>query len=125
MRGFKIFSLTDNGEAVTAVANDSGYEHVFAHQLDCVLEPGDLVVAMSVSGNSPNIVNGLEVARQRGARTVALCGFDGGKVRSLADIVVHAPTTKDEYGPAEDIFSVICHIVSGYLTMRRGRPLHH
>jgi D-sedoheptulose 7-phosphate isomerase len=90
-----------------------------------VLQPGDLVLAMSVSGNSPNILKAVEYAKANGSKTVGLCGFDGGALSKSADVVVHIPSTKDEYGPVEDAFSVICHIVSGYLAMHIGRPLHH
>jgi D-sedoheptulose 7-phosphate isomerase len=123
--GFRVFCLADNVEAITAVANDSGYENIFLYQLRCVMQPGDLVLAMSVSGNSPNILKAVEYAKANGGRTVGLCGFDGGTLKQAADVAVHIPSSKDEYGPVEDAFSVICHIVSGYLAMSIGRPLHH
>jgi len=123
--GIRVFCLADNVEAITAVANDAGYENIFLFQLQCVLQPGDLVLAMSVSGNSPNILKAVEYAKANGARTIGLCGFEGGGLSKSADLVVHIPSTKDEYGPVEDAFSVICHIISGHLAMSQGRNLHH
>lgn len=122
---FRVYSLSDNVESVTAIANDAGYENVFAYQLQANMEPGDLVLAMSVSGNSPNLVKALEYARDNGGRTIAWTGFDGGKLAGLADLSVHFPSTRDEYGPVEDMFAVLVHIVAGYLAMQRGRNLHH
>ena len=122
---FRAFSLSDNVSTVTAVANDSGYEDIFLHHLKVHLDPGDLVLAMSVSGNSPNILKALEYARDHGAVTVGMCGFTGGKMASLCDVVIHADTTLDEYGPVEDVFCILGHILSGYLAMKQGKALHH
>ena len=124
-RGCRVVSLADNVASITAVANDSGYESIFLFQLQCLLEPGDVVLAMSVSGNSPNILRAVEYARAGGARTIGFSGFDGGALRSSVDVSVHVPSSTDEYGPVEDAFSILCHIISGYITMKRGRFLHH
>ena len=124
-RGFRVVSLTDNVEGVTAVANDAGYENVFLFQLQCMMEPGDLVIGLSVSGNSENVIRAIEYANANGAVSVGLCGFDGGRLATSARTVLHFPSSKDEYGPVEDAFSVVFHAVSGYLTQKRGRPLHH
>jgi D-sedoheptulose 7-phosphate isomerase len=124
-RGFRVVSLTDNVESVTAVANDAGYDNVFLFQLQCMMEPGDLVIGLSVSGNSENIVRAIAYANANGAHSVGLCGFDGGRLAREAATVMHFPSTRDEYGPVEDAFSVVFHAVSGYLTQKRGRPLHH
>lgn len=123
--GYHVISLTDNVEAFSAVANDAGFENVFLYQLRCGLRAGDLVLAMSVSGNSENVIRAVSYAKDTGARTIGFCGFEGGRLAETADQIVHIPSSKDEYGPVEDAFSVICHIISGYLTMRRGRFLHH
>lgn len=124
-KGFRVVSLTDNVESLTAVANDAGYENVFLFQLQCMMEPGDVVIGLSVSGNSPNILRAVEYANEHGAHTVGICGFDGGKLAQAAKTSMHFPSTRDEYGPVEDMFSVVFHAVSGYLTQKRGRPLHH
>ncbi len=122
---FRAFCLADNVETVTALANDACYEDIFLHQLRVHLSPGDVVLAMSVSGNSENIVRAVAYARERGATVVAFCGFDGGRLAKEADIPVLAPTTADEYGPAEDAFVVLGHIISTYLSMKRGKQLQH
>jgi D-sedoheptulose 7-phosphate isomerase len=122
---FRVFSLSDNAESVTAIANDAGYENVFSYQLEANMEPGDLVLAMSVSGNSPNIIRAVEYAKENGGLTIGWTGFDGGRLAELADISVRFPSTRDEYGPVEDMFGILVHVVSGYLAMKRGRNLHH
>jgi len=123
--GFRVMSLVDNPFSLTAIANDASYEEIFSIQLKAAQRPGDVVVAMSVSGNSPNLVRGVEYAKGNGAHTVACTGMKGGKLAELADLVIHCDSTTDEYGPVEDMFSIYMHIVTGYLTMKRGRPLYH
>lgn len=122
---FRAQSLADNAESILAIANDSGYENIFLYQLKCHLNTEDLVVGLSVSGNSQNVIRALEYARNQGACTVGMTGFDGGRVSEIVDLSIHIPTTRDEYGPVEDLFSCIGHIVTGYLTMKRGRQLSH
>lgn len=122
---FRAFSLTDNGETVTALANDCGYDNIFAYQLRANVQPGDLIIAMSVSGNSENIFRAVEYAREHGATTVGFCGFDGGRLAKACDIAVLIPTTRDEYGPVEDVFAILGHMLMTYLCMRRGKMLHH
>ncbi|HNR29588.1 MAG TPA: SIS domain-containing protein [Candidatus Hydrogenedentes bacterium] len=122
---FRALCLSDNVPSVTALANDAGYDNVFERQLRVHLEPGDVVLAMSVSGNSENVVRAIVFARERGATTLGWCGFEGGRLAEACDLVAHVPTTKDEYGPVEDAFSVLGHILCGFLTMRHGKMLHH
>ena len=121
----RAFSLVDNVESVTALANDRGYENIFSEQLKTLMRPGDLVLAMSVSGNSENLARALEWAAGHGGRTVAWTGFDGGRLASLADLSINMPTARDEYGPVEDMFSILEHAVMTFLAMKRGRRLHH
>ena len=121
----RALSLTDNAETITAIANDRGFENIFTGQLQTLMEAGDLVIAMSVSGNSVNLVKALEYASANGARTMAWTGFDGGKLARMADLAIHMPGTPDEYGPCEDMFSILEHAVTTYLAMKRGRQLHH
>jgi len=84
-------------------------------QLEYTLREGDVVVAISVSGNSPNVVGAVEYAIERGAHPIALTGFDGGRLRELCDVVVHVPTNPGEYGPAEDVHMILDHLVTAYL----------
>jgi D-sedoheptulose 7-phosphate isomerase len=114
-RPFRAISLCDNQAIVTAVANDFGYEHVFSRQLQVVAKAGDVLVAISASGNSPNLLRAFEYARQNGIRTVAITSFDGGKMRPMADQGVHVPTAPKEYGPAEDAHMVLDHLLGAYL----------
>lgn len=111
----RIISLTDNVAVLTAIANDHGYEHIFRMQLENLLLPGDVVVAISVSGNSPNVVLAMEYAVSRGAITVGLTGFDGGRLGEMVDIHVHAPTLPGEYGPAEDVHMILDHLIVSFL----------
>ena len=112
---FRAISLSDNSAVMTAIANDSGYDEVFVQQLRFQLHPGDVVVAISVSGNSPNVLAAVEYAQATGARIVALTGFDGGRLRELADVCVHVPTNHGEYGPAEDAHMVLDHLIGAFL----------
>jgi D-sedoheptulose 7-phosphate isomerase len=123
--GFKVFCLSDNVASLTAVANDVSYSSIFSRQLAGLLSKGDVVVALSVSGNSENIIKAIELGNRLGAVTVGLCGFDGGKLAQVATHVVQISASPDEYGPVEDIFGVIGHTISGWISMRRGRYLHH
>ena len=112
---FRAISLCDNQAVITAIANDYGYEYIFSQQLAVLLKKDDVVVAISASGNSPNLLKAIDVAKQKGAINVGLTAFDGGKMKVMVDISVHVPTEKGEYGPAEDAHMALGHLVSNYL----------
>jgi len=112
---FRALSLSDNQAVITAIANDFGYEDVFVRQLRVLGKQGDVVVAISASGNSPNLLSAFEYARGAGIKTVALTAFDGGRMKVVADEGVHVPTGAKEYGPAEDAHMVLDHLVGAYL----------
>lgn len=112
MRRFRITSLNDNTAILTALANDLGYEHVFSEQLQNLIRPGDLLIAVSASGNSPNIVRAIEYAQAQCAEVVGILGFDGGTAAKLADVAIVVPS--DHYGVVEDIHLVINHILVDY-----------
>lgn len=114
-RPFRAFSLGDNIAALTAIANDDGYEEIFVQQLKVYMVEGDVVVAISASGNSPNVVRAIEYANANGGITVALTGFDGGKLRSMSQVQIHVPTDQGEYGPVEDIHMMLQHLVTAFL----------
>lgn len=116
-RRFRIFSLVDNAALLSAVANDQGYEHVFARQLEGVLRPSDVVIAISASGNSRNVVRAVAHANAVGALTIGLTGFDGGQLRQLARISVHVPTANGEYGASEDAHLALAHAITNYLRL--------
>jgi D-sedoheptulose 7-phosphate isomerase len=111
----KVVSLTDNVAVITALANDYGYDRIFVMQLEPLLTEGDVVVAISASGNSPNVVQAIEFANERKAVTVGLTGFDGGRLGELCEIHVHVPSARGEYGPVEDAHMVLDHLVMSYL----------
>lgn len=123
--GYRVISLTDNASSITALGNDASFEEIFTIQLKANMRPGDVVLAMSVSGNSPNLVSATNWANDNGATTIACTGMDGGQLRQLAQYSIHIDSTKDEYGPIEDMFSVIMHIIQSYISMNRGRYLAH
>ena len=115
---FRAVSLADNVSALTAHANDHGYDTVFAAQMDALFQAGDVLMAISASGNSPNVLAAVDRARAIGGRTIALVGFDGGELARVADVVLHAHTDRGEYGPVEDIQMVLNHMITGCLLER-------
>jgi D-sedoheptulose 7-phosphate isomerase len=121
----RAINLTDNQSVITALGNDEGFENIFVGQLRALSLPGDLLIVMSVSGNSPNLVKAVEWSRAHGLDTIGMVGCDGGKLKSLCDIVLHIESTKDEYGPVEDAFNIIAHMISTYLAQERGKKLYH
>ena len=112
---FRAISLTDNVAILTAIANDDGYDYIFVQQLQNLMEPGDIVVAISASGNSANVVRALEHAKQQGNLTIALTGFSGGRIKEVADFSIHIKTTPGEYGPVEDMHMILDHLIGSYL----------
>jgi D-sedoheptulose 7-phosphate isomerase len=110
-----VVSLVDNVSILTAVGNDYSFDDVFVRQLQLLANPGDLLLAISVSGNSPNIMNAVDWANENGVRTMGWTGFDGGELRKRAHAGVHVPTVPGEYGPAEDAHMLLTHLVCGYL----------
>ena len=107
---YKVIGLTDNMAVLSALANDEGYENVFAQQLVSFVQPGDVVIAISASGNSPNVLKATELANRMGARTIAMTGFDGGKLAKLAQINIHVPSNIIEH--VEDIHLVLEHLIT-------------
>ena len=108
-----VVSLSTNVELLTAVANDTEYENVFVYQLQSQSRPGDVLVAVSSSGRSPNIVRALVWARGRGLRTIALTGFRGGEARKVAEAAIHVDCTN--YGIIEDLHQAIMHALAQYI----------
>jgi len=113
---FKAVSLCDNQAVMTAIANDDGYGKVFSRQLEVLLKDGDVIVAISASGNSPNLLKAIEISKLKNTTTVGLTAFDGGKLSNVVDINIHVPTSQGEYGPAEDAHMILDHLISNYLT---------
>jgi D-sedoheptulose 7-phosphate isomerase len=113
---FRVMSLNDNMPLISALANDVGYEHVFAEQLRNLIHAGDVLISISGSGNSPNVIRAMEYARSRAATNIALLGFDGGRAMELADEYMLVPI--QDYGIVEDLHMVLDHILTEYFRVR-------
>src|SRR3989338_374722 len=116
-KGFRAQSINDNSSALTAISNDYSYEDVFSLQIQYSFNAGDVLVVISASGNSPNVIKAVELAKERGGRTVALVGFDGGRLAKICDHAVHIKSQKGEYGPVEDVHLFLNHMIVSYLMM--------
>jgi D-sedoheptulose 7-phosphate isomerase len=112
---FRVVSLTDNVPVLTALGNDFGYEDIFVKQLQVLAKKGDVLVAISASGNSANLIKAFDYALSTAIKTVAITAFDGGKIKAMADEGIHVPTESQEYGPAEDAHMILDHLASAYL----------
>lgn len=108
-RRLRLISLTDNVAVMTAWSNDASYADVFAEQLKNLLNPGDVVIGISASGNSENVLRAIRYALDMGATTVGLSGFGGGKLAALADISLVAESF--DYGQVEDAHLIVDHIL--------------
>jgi phosphoheptose isomerase len=113
----RVVSLSSNVELLTAIANDIGYEDVFSYQLESQARPGDVLIAISSSGSSPNIVRALTWAREHNLRTIALTGFRGGGARRVAEAAVHVDCTN--YGVVEDLHQAAMHAMAQYIRQSR------
>ena len=114
-RGFKAISLTDNVAFISALGNDFGFDTVFTGQMQDIFAQGDLLVAISASGNSPNILQAVKLAKARGGFCIGFTGFDGGELFKIADVPVHIATPKGEYGPVESLHVTIAHMISSHI----------
>ena len=110
-------SLASNVELITAIANDIGYDDVFAYQIRTQARPGDVLLAISSSGRSPNIIRALRAARNSGVSTIALTGFGGGDARRIADVCIHVDASN--YGIVEDLHQAIMHALAQYIRQSR------
>ncbi len=106
---FKVISLVDNLPALMAIANDVSYDDIFVEQLKNFMMPGDLVIGISGSGNSKNVVKAMEYAKSKGVQTIAFCGFKGGAISKLGDIIIHSVALDMEV--AEDIHMMVFNVI--------------
>ena len=109
----KAISLTDHVPLITAWSNDTAYEHIFAEQLANMIEPGDLVIGISTSGNSPNVINAIQLAKACKASTVGLLGAKGGKIKEMVDAYVLAPGQNIEQ--EEDAHLILAHVITRHM----------
>ena len=111
-RPFKVIALTDNVPWMTALANDIDYESVFSEQLRNFARPGDVLIGISGSGNSQNVLNAVQVAREKGMTTVGLIGFGGGKLAGMVDLSVVVDS--HHMGRVEDVHMILVHLICYY-----------
>ena len=112
---YRATAFTDNVPVITAIGNDYGYDDIFLLQLKINATPGDILVAISASGNSSNLIRAVEYANEHEITTVGLTGFNGGALKPLCKVGVHIQTPHGEYGPVEDIHMVLDHLTGSYL----------
>ena len=110
---FKAVCLNDNLPALMAIANDISYSDIFIEQLKNFAQKGDIAVGISGSGNSPNVVKAMEYAKTMGLKTIALCGFDGGKIKKISDVSLHAQINDMEV--SEDAHMILIHCIKNIL----------
>jgi D-sedoheptulose 7-phosphate isomerase len=118
-RPFRGHCLSDSIGLITAYSNDMSYADVYSEQLKNMLDPGDLVIALSGSGNSENVVRAIEFANEAGAITLAVCGFDGGRLKKIAEHSVWVPS--DDMQICEDLHFIFGHMVMKALVMQASR----
>lgn len=114
---FRTICLNDNVPFLTALGNDYGYDKIFTGQLSNLFKKGDILVAISASGNSPNAVEAVKLANKLKGATIGLVGFDGGKLAKICDYVLHVKTRHGEYGPVEDMHLILDHMITTYLCL--------
>lgn len=117
--GIRAHALTENPAVLTCLGNDEGYDNIFAYQLAVMARKGDLLLAFSGSGNSPNILKALEEAKRIGMRSYAVVGYSGGKAKALADVPIHFAI--DDMQIAEDTQTIVCHMIIQWLYAQRDQ----
>lgn len=115
--GMRVHALSANSAVITCLANDIGYESIFSEQLAAQGQPGDLLIALSGSGNSPNILRAIEQAKNQGIKSYAVLGFSGGKCLNLADVAIHFPV--DDMQISEDLQLIVGHMLMQWLYNNR------
>lgn len=118
---FQVMCLSDNTPWLTALANDEGFDRVFSGQLENFARRNDVLVVISASGNSPNLVHAVEFAKSAGMKTVGLLGFDGGILKEMVDHVIWVKSEKGQYELVEDAHMMLCHVLTTSL-MKDRRP---
>jgi D-sedoheptulose 7-phosphate isomerase len=110
-KSYRALALTDNISVISAIGNDSTFNNIFLDQIKVHFRQGDKLIAISASGNSPNLVEAAEWFKAQGGTVIGWLGFDGGKLKSMCDIAIVAETPKGEYAPVEDVHLIVNHII--------------
>lgn len=119
---FRVIGLSDNMAILSAYANDEGYENVFSQQLASLIQPQDIVIGISTSGSSANVLNAITLANENDALTIGFTGFDGGKLGGMVDIHVHTPSNRIEQ--VEDIHLMLEHMICSVLFKQIAQPMN-
>ena len=120
-RKFRFICLNDNIPTMMAIANDCGYEHIFSMQLEGKLKTDDLIIAISGSGNSRNVIEAVEYAKGIGCKVIGLTGYSGGKLRELCGYSIHADI--EDMQKTEDVHMIVNHLIAQVIARRLGHPL--
>ncbi len=118
---FHFVCLSDNTATVTAIANDIGYDEIFRIQLKGVLKKNDLIFAISGSGNSKNVINAVEYAKEQDVKILSLTGYSGGELKKLSDYPIHADVNDMQI--AEDVHMMVCHLMASVIARHLGKPM--
>ncbi len=111
----RVIALADNQAIITATGNDLDFDSIFSRQLMHLAKPRDVFIAVSASGNSPNVLACVKAAKELGVTTIAFTGFDGGQLATMVDLLVHVPTRQGAYGPVEDVHLMVNHMITEQL----------
>lgn len=114
---FRVQSLTDHVSMITAIGNDFGYKFIFSKQLEVQYQEGDVLIVISASGNSQNLVKAADLVNKRNGKVLGLLGFDGGKLKDLCTVSIVAETPKGEYGPVEDTHMILDHMFTAWMQL--------
>ena len=111
----KVTSLVDNSAVITATGNDIDFNNIFSRQLNAIGSDGDILIMISASGSSPNLLACIDTCKAKGIKTISLTGFNGGRLKDLVDISLHIPTEMGAYGIAEDTHMIVGHMITELL----------
>lgn len=113
----KVVALTDSIPMITAIGNDNSFDDIFVEQLKGRFEKGDVLLAISASGNSRNVIKAAEFANEQGGISIAFVGFKGGKLKEISQIPLYTPNAEKDYGPIEDLHMILNHLIINYLSI--------
>lgn len=114
-KSYKVISLCDNFSVISAISNDSDYENIFVDQLKVHYNTGDILLAISASGNSKNLIEAAKFVKKKNGKVLGWLGFDGGELTKYSDIPIVIKTPKGEYAPVEDIHLILNHIIVSWM----------